>query len=78
VTESSVPLKTVKGDFAAASSGFITSRFVRWHDHKYGFVRKQQDWVRVHLMCGVKTNVVTAIEIRDRDASDTKRRSCPI
>ena len=29
-------------------------------------------WVKVHLMCGVKTNVVTAVEIREKDASDTK------
>ena len=28
--------------------------------------------MKVHLICGVTTNVVTAIEIRDRDASDTK------
>lgn len=72
ITESSLPLKAVEVDFAADSSGFTTSRFVRWFDHKYGVVRQQHDWVKVHLMCGVKTNVVTAIEIRDRDASDTK------
>ena len=24
------------------------------------------------LMCGVRTNIVTAVEIRDKDASDTK------
>jgi hypothetical protein len=23
-------------------------------------------------MCGVRTNIVTAVEIRDKDASDTK------
>jgi transposase len=26
----------------------------------------------VHLMCGVKTHIVTSVEIKDRDASDTK------
>ncbi len=53
-------------------SGFTTSRFVRWFDHKYGAVRQQHEWVKVHLMCGVRTNIVTAVEIRDKDASDTK------
>jgi hypothetical protein len=24
--------------------------------------------VKVHLMCGVKTNIVTAVEIREKDA----------
>jgi transposase len=68
---SSLPLKAVETDFAVDSSGFATSRFVRWFDHKYG-LRKEHDWVKVHLMCGVRTNVVTAVEIRDRHAADTK------
>jgi hypothetical protein len=45
---------------------------VRWFDHKYGKERQQHDWVKCHLMCGVKTNIVTAVEIHDRNASDTK------
>jgi Transposase DDE domain len=72
ITESSLPLKTVEVDFAVDSSGFTTSRFIRWVDHKYGVVRQQHEWVKVNLMCGVKTNVVTAVEIREKDASDTK------
>lgn len=72
ITETSLPLKAVEVDFAADSSGFSTSRFIRWFDHKYGTVRQQHEWVEVHLMCGVRTNIVTAVEIRDKDASDTK------
>ena len=33
ITESSLPLKTVEADFAVDSSGFTTSRFIRWFDH---------------------------------------------
>jgi transposase len=72
ITETSLPLKAVEVDFAADSSGFTTSRFHRWFDHKYGAIRQQHEWVKVHLMCGVRTNIVTAVEIRDKDASDTK------
>jgi transposase len=72
IAESSLPLKAVEVDFAADSSGFTTSRFIRWFDHKYGAVRQQHEWVKVHLMCGVKTHIVTAVEIRDKNASDTK------
>ncbi|MGA7329692.1 MAG: transposase, partial [Rhodomicrobium sp.] len=72
ITETSLPLKAVEVDFAADSSGFTTSRFVRWFDHKCGAIRQQHEWVKVHLMCGVRTNIVTAVEIRDKDASDTK------
>jgi transposase len=72
ITESSLPLKSVETDFAADSSGFTTSRFHRWYDHKYGKVIEQHDWVKCHLMCGVKTNIVTAVEIQGRNASDSK------
>jgi transposase len=72
ITRSSLPLKGVETDFAVDSSGFSTSRFVRWFDQKYGTVREEHDWVKVHLMVGVRTNVVTSVEIRDRYAADTK------
>ena len=72
ITQSSLPLKSVEEDFAVDSTGFTTARFVPWYDHKYGVTRQEHDWVKVHLMCGVKTNIVTAVEIHDRDASDTK------
>ena len=71
ITETSLPLKAVETDFAVDSSGFSTSRFTRWFDHKYGAVRQKQDWVKVHLMCGVRTNIVTAVEIKDKNAADT-------
>ena len=72
ITRSSLPLKAVETDFAVDSSGFSTSRFVRWFDHKYGVPRQEHDWVKVHLMCGVRTHIVTAVEIRDRYAADTR------
>ena len=70
IAESSRPLASVEQDFAADSSGFTTCRFETWYDHKYGIVRRQHEWVKVHIMCGVKTNVVTAVEIRGKDAQD--------
>lgn len=33
--------------------------------------KERQIWAKVHLMCGVKTHVVTAVVIKDKDASDT-------
>lgn len=71
VTETSLPLTSVEVDFAVDSSGFMTSRFTRWYDHKYRGI-DEHDWVKCHIMCGVKTNIVTAVEIKDRNASDTK------
>ena len=72
IIESSLPLKAAEVDFAVDSSGFTTSKFICWVDHKYGAVHKDHSWVKVHLMCGVRTNIVTAVEIKGKDASDTK------
>jgi hypothetical protein len=70
IAESSAPLKAVEIDFAVDSSGFTTCRFESWYDHKYGAPRRQHSWVKAHIMCGVKTNVVTAVEIAGRDTND--------
>jgi hypothetical protein len=58
---SSLPLKSVETDFAVDSSGFTTTRFTKWHDHKYRG-STEHHWVKAHLMCGVKTHIVTAID----------------
>ena len=71
ITLSSLPLKTVESDFSVDSSGFSTSRFVRWFNKKYGHEVDNQEWVKVHLMAGVKTHVVTAAEISGWTAHDT-------
>jgi transposase len=71
VTQTALPLKAVEMDFACDSSGFMTSRFIKWFDQKYGAERKKAEWVKCHLMCGVKTNVVTAVEIHDMHAADS-------
>ena len=71
IIQSSLPLSLVETKFAPDSSGFSSSRFVRWHDEKYGCERSGHDWVKAHAICGVKTNIVTAVEIGDRDAADS-------
>ena len=73
IVKASVPLKAVETDFAVDSSGFSASKFVRWFDHKYGKIRQEHDWVKAHIVCGVKTNVVTAVEIHERNTND-----CPL
>jgi transposase len=70
ILQSSRPLRALETTFAPDSSGFSTSRFVRWYDEKYGRQRSGREWVKVHIMSGVNTNVVTAIEIHGKDAND--------
>lgn len=70
ITTSSLPLKSIESDFAVDSSGFSTGQFMRWLDVKYGKEEDRRMWLKVHLMCGVKTNIVTSVEISDGYAND--------
>ena len=69
---SSAPLISLEHNFAADSTSFMGCRYVRWFDkrHRGEDLTDTHDWVKAHLMCGVKTNVVTAVEIYDRYAGD--------
>lgn len=70
IQTSSLPLKSVEKDFAVDSSGFSTGQFMRWLDVKYGKEEDRRMWIKVHLMCGVKTNIVTSVEISDGYSND--------
>lgn len=71
VTASSLPIKAIEADFAVDSSGFSTSRYVRWFNKKYGRETDNREWVKVHLMCGVNTKIVTAVDVSGWTAHDT-------
>jgi transposase len=70
IEESATPLKAVETDFAVDSSGFSTSALVHWYDDRYGRHRHERRWVKVHLMCGVHTHVVTSVEVTPTDSAD--------
>jgi transposase len=71
IAQSSLPLKTIESDFAVDSSGFSTGQFVRWFDVKYGGTEDWRNWIKLHLMCGVKTNIVTSVEVSGAHANDS-------
>jgi Transposase DDE domain len=70
VGRSALPMRPIEDRFAVDSSGFSVCKFVKWVDEKYGVERSGHDWVKVHICTGVRTNVVTAVEVRERDAND--------
>src|SRR5258707_440841 len=70
ITQTSLPLQAVETVFAPDSSGFTTSRYTRWYDVKYGRLRAEADWVKVHLIAGTKTHIITAAIIAGKDAHD--------
>jgi hypothetical protein len=74
IEESSLPLASIEEDFAVDSSGISSSRFFQWIEAKYTNPQllTHRDWIKIHLICGVKTNVVTAVELTDRHANDSR------
>ncbi len=83
IVESSLPLKGIELDFAVDSSGFSTGRYQKWVDAKWGKTSQlygavpttinKKDWLKVHIMCGCKTNIITSVEITDAHAGDSPR-----
>ena len=71
VRESALPLRAIESDFAVDSTGFGTSRFVRWFDQKYGIVRQRSEFIKVSVMTGVKTNVVSAVRVGGQYSPDS-------
>jgi transposase len=73
IEQSASPLRAVETDFAVDSSGFSTTTYNRWFDHKYGKNRSKQTWVETHVMCGVKTHIVTSVEATPYESADNKQ-----
>ena len=72
---SALPLKAIETDFAIDSTGFSSTQLVgQWKGAKYGEKqqRMQHDWLKLHAMTGVKTNVVCAVEV-----GGSQQRRCP-
>lgn len=70
ISLSAAPLKAVESDFAVDASGFSTGQFMRWFDVKYGKEEDRRMWLKLHLMCGTKTNIVTSVQVSDGYAHD--------
>lgn len=70
IATSSLPLKAIESDFAVDATGFGTSGTVTWFNKRYGHEQDNSDWLKVHLMCGVTTNIVTSAEVTSGFAHD--------
>ena len=59
---SALPLRGVEVNFAIDSSGFSSTAYNRWVDHKYGTSQKAVKWCKLHIMCGVRSNIITVAD----------------
>ena len=75
IRDASKPLKDIEKDFSVDSSGLSTNRYARWVETKYGKVQvaSEREWIKIHIMCGVKTNIITAVELSGSNGGDSPR-----
>lgn len=75
IMESSAPLAAIErlagGQYAQDSTGFPTVFYERWFDQKHGKLRSQHTWVKLHLMVGTVTHVVTGVKV-------SSEADCPV
>jgi len=71
ISVSALPLKTIEEKFAMDSTGFGTHRFDRWLDVRLEKNSKRKGYRKCHAVCGVKTNVITSVEITGSNVGDS-------
>ena len=57
--------------FAADATGLGTRTMTTWNSRRHGRPVKARQWIKLHAICGVKSNVVTAAVITDSGSNDT-------
>ena len=62
IAVSSAPLKKIESKFAIDSTGFRTTRFNEYCKEKHD-TKKKHNWIKLHAVCGVKTNIITGAVI---------------
>ena len=67
---SSLPLKEVEKDFTLDSSGFSSAMYRQW-SKKRNLYFEHRSFKKSHVISGVKTNIITHIEVTDGYASDS-------
>ena len=59
---SAQPLISVEEKFAIDSSGFRTTKFNEYMVQRF-HLQKEHDWIKLHICCGTKTNIITAAQV---------------
>ena len=72
VTASAIPMKDLETQILFDSTGFSTSRFVKWFNKRWGKVTDNREWVKAHIVCGANTKIVTAVTLSGYEAHDTE------
>lgn len=67
---SSLPLEAIETDFAVDATGLSTGCYKRWFDVREMQAHSRRMWIKVHLICGTTTNIVTSVITTPGEYSD--------
>lgn len=73
IEETSLPLAEIEKNFAVDASGLSTSQGFTWLHAKFTEPRliEKKDWLKIHICTGVKTNIISAVEVTERHEHDS-------
>src|SRR3989344_5661081 len=72
IEESSKPLSVIEHDFATDATGIRTKLFSTWYSLRCKKEIKKRDHLTIHITTGVKSNVVTAINVEIKPGKDNQ------
>ena len=70
VIASALPLKDLETDFGPDSTGFSSSVFDRWFSVKWGRAISESRWIKLHMMAGLQSHIVTVAAATDKPTND--------
>ena len=70
IEESSKPLSAIEHDFATDATGIRTNLFSSWYSIRCQKEIKKRDHLTIHITTGVKSNVVTALNVETKSGKD--------
>ncbi|MEK6830017.1 MAG: transposase [Nanoarchaeota archaeon] len=72
IEESSKPLSVVEHDFATDATGIRTKLFSTWYSLRCKKEIKKRDHLTIHITTGVKSNIITALNVEIKSGNDNK------
>ncbi len=72
IEESSKPLSEIERDFATDATGIRTNLFSSWYSIRCQKEIKRRDHLTIHITTGVKSNIVTALNVETKSGNDNK------
>jgi len=72
IEESSKPLSVIEHDFATDATGIRTKLFSSWYSIRCQKEIKKRDHLTIHITTGVKSNIITALNVETKSGKDNK------